>query len=113
MREDFAIDDIKRIDDPALLNQIHSDLLDIYDDVRSAVDNCRFAGTADEAWLRRAAGKMTWCQVAMKRIERRLLALGHEHPITRDGKEREIIRVLRNENKQLRYELAKSQKVAP
>ncbi len=106
---DFDIprrDEIEDNSDAAELREWHEECIDMADVILSQIESRRAAGTADPDWLIRVSDKLTFAKMATRRIERRLVELGREPPITRDTAENRRIGRLVRDNKELRKALA-------
>jgi hypothetical protein len=97
--------EIASCSDALLLAVWHADAYDLHDDIVARIEMHRLAGSEKRDWLHRAATKGAHAKVAMKRIERRMLELGLEPPLTRNGHERNIIRQLKDEIRALKQEI--------
>lgn len=74
----------------------HRALYDIAGDVQAKIEAYRAAGTAEEDWVRRAAGKVAVTKRAMRYVERRCVEIGIDRPVMADSREREEITHLRS-----------------
>lgn len=84
-------------DDARTLRMWHHSAYSVYDDVVSQLKGQTMADTASPEWRRRAGGKIAICNMIMRWIERRLVELGHERPLTRKRQTKELIDRLRAE----------------
>ena len=90
-------DEIEKETDTALLLEWHNDMVDLTDALKCQLEvNRDHPDIMPENWWRKVIGKVAYCSTAVRRIERRLLALGADLPLTVDRQERETIRRLRN-----------------
>ncbi|MBB3956875.1 hypothetical protein [Novosphingobium sediminicola] len=80
-----------------LLHQWHGLFYAEFDRLVSEVEAAKIAGTHSDARFRGHEKSIMVCRLGMKNIERRVLALGEEPILTRDGHERRIIKRLRAE----------------
>lgn len=93
--------------DAAALAIVHTQAYDLSDEVLSRIEAFRAAGTASEDWLLRSGKAVSIGKITMRRVERRFIELGLEPPVTRDGYERDTIRRLKGQLRQLQAEIAK------
>ena len=84
----------------------HEDALDLLDTLKAQLSAWKVAGCVDPApgWSMRAQSKAGYAATTLKRIERRMIALGMDLPLTVEREEREQIRHLTMTVKKLRYE---------
>lgn len=92
-------------EDAAALRQWHGQAYDLEDQVQAQIKSNQVAEIVNPEWLKRAAGALAVAQMAMKRIERRLIELGEDPPLTRNGYERNEIRKLRGQVRALKAEI--------
>lgn len=90
--------------DEGTLNEWHRALYDLFDEIQSHIEAYQLAGTAQHEWVTRAAGKVAFCKMGIRWIERRLAELDFDIPATRGGKEREMIQTLRRRLREVEAE---------
>lgn len=95
-----------------LLRKWHADFHALADELTSEVHAAKVTGAYDHRLFGEERRGISACYTAMKRIERRVIALGCEPIVTRDGKERGIIKKLRAENEALRAMLGEGRVAA-
>lgn len=91
--------DIERERDPKVLKGWHTDALDLFEKIKAQIDAHNLFGDHDDdeyAWASRARMKAGYAGTALRRIERRMLDLDLELPLTVDRRERHRIRYLEN-----------------
>lgn len=73
-------------DHPDTLYAWHTDAQDILDSIKAQVEmNDLLEIDEGDSWAIRARDKATYARIAMKRIERRLLDMGHDLPPSSDS----------------------------
>lgn len=98
--------------DPDYLRSLHRSLFDLFDTVQSKIEAFTSAGIADPTWVSRAAGKVAFCKMAIRWVERRLAELCEDIPPTREGQDKATIRRLKDELREVRKELAREREGA-
>ena len=94
--------EVEACGDHALLLSWHAECYDVADMTRSQLDARLSSETAEEDWLIRASDMLSIVMTTARRIERRIAALGHDLPVTRDSAEQATIRRLKRLVKDLR-----------
>lgn len=85
--------DIGEESDPATLAEWHEDAIDMVDALKSQLSAHKEAGASDpyEGWRNRVQTKLGYAATTVRRIERRMVTLGYELPLTVAREERERI----------------------
>lgn len=91
--------------DIGLLYEWHEDVLDVLDHIKAQIAAWKLTGEVDPSpdWALRVQSKAGFAGATLKRIERRLITLGAELPLTVEREEREMILKLRHAVKLLRH----------
>lgn len=94
---DLTKDQVFASSNPTELLQWHEGLTDLADEIRSRIEAYTHAGTADEDWRRRAAGKVSCTMRALRWVERRCAELNIETPLPWDHQHRRTIQRLQSQ----------------
>ena len=96
--------------DIGLLYEWHEDVLDVLDHIKAQIAAWKLTGEVDPSpdWALRVQSKAVLAGATIRRIERRLIALGADLPLTVEREEREMILKLRSTVRQLRQACAEA-----
>lgn len=89
-----SYEEIMAEDDLALLLEWHECAMDVLDNIKARISAAAMAGASGsqhEDWVRRASSKAGFAGSAVRRIERRIVSLGGDLPLTVERSERERI----------------------
>jgi len=92
--------------DFATLMHWHEEAAELFDNIKAQLHAYTLTGNItddDEDWAIRARSKVGYAGATLRRIERRIVALGGDLPLTVDREERELIGKLKHRVRLLEY----------
>ena len=104
-------DEIADETDMEVLLEWHAESVDLLDSLKSQLTAAKLVGNINpdyEAWAFRAGAKAGYAGTTLRRIERRIVTLGGELPLTVDREERDTIGRLKRRVSILEYLLRKN-----
>ena len=105
-----TLDEIRKTDDLDTLADWHEDAVDLLDSLKAQLSAARLVGALNaeyEGWIHRTGAKAGYAGSTLRRIERRILALGGPLPLTVEREEREQIAKLKRRVSSLEHFLRK------
>lgn len=103
-------DEIRAETDLRTLEEWHEEALDLLDSLKAQLHSAKIVGVLNadyEDWIHRTGAKAGYAGSTLRRIERRIVTLGGELPLTVEREERELITKLKRRVSSLEHFLRK------